>query len=265
MNVLVHGDSLWCSLDLYKGRNDIRLLGFTGAPHHHYRYDPLCESASDVIERVSKQWTPELLLCWYPEVTPPPFAIEECPVQTAAVISDWNLAYALLEKNLTRFDVVLCDKPGVTVFRRNGVNAHHPFPIYSQDSRVHHPYPVEKDIDVVMVGNLNHAAHATRARYLERLAKLSDQYRIVIATNFVGEAYGMLLSRARIVFNHSIRSELNMRFFETLACGSLAFLEESNSEVGDWCRDGHEVVLYNSRISRRSCTTISPTPTRLRP
>ena len=136
--------------------------------------------------------------------------------------------------------------PAPTFCGNDLVHPEHLFPLYSQISTLHKPWPVEKDIDVLFLGNLNHAAHADRARYLERLAKLSDRYRVVIAGGIVGEAYGQLLARARIVFNHSIRGELNLRVFETLACGSLAFIEDTNEEVRDWFKPGHEIVLYNA-------------------
>ena len=60
------------------------------------------------------------------------------------------------------------------------------------------------------------------------LAKLSDRYKILIGTNFDREDYAKQLSRARIVFNHCVRGELNLRVWETLAIGPLLFLDEAN-------------------------------------
>ena len=246
MRVLSHGIPFCCDespLFLYDGPHEIRYLG--NYDRAYYQYDPLKESASDIIGRIARDWEPDLLLCWIPEVHPPPTGIEDAPVPTVALVSDWNLYYPLLNVNLARYDLTLCDKPGVNVLRSDLVSPHHLFPLYSQITPLHKPHPTGKDIDVVFVGNLNHAAHPRRARYLERLAKLSGRYRIVIATGVFGEAYTRLLSRARIVFNHSVRGELNLRVFETIACGSLAFLEEDNQEVWDWLEPDREVVLYN--------------------
>ena len=204
------------------------------------------ETAPEMIERIAREWAPDLLLCWLPEVYPPPLGIEDAPVRTVALISDWNVFYPILALNLSRYDLTLCDKHGVGVFRSDYVSPHYLFPLYSQVTPFHRPYGGEKDIDVVFVGNLNHAAHRTRAHYLERLAKLSDRYRIVITADVRGEAYGRLLSRSRVVFNHSIRGEVNLRVLETMACGSLAFLEENNREVRDWFDVDAELVLYNA-------------------
>ena len=246
MNVLNHGTPFFCDyvpVERYEGPHEIRTVGnFTGA---RYRYDPLSETAVQVIERVRREWEPDLFLCWMPEIHPPPTGIEDAPITTVALVSDWNVFLPILNVNLARYDAVLCDTPGTRALKSDLVSPAHVFPLYSQITPIHRPYGQPKDIDVVFVGNLNHASHAVRARYLERLAKLSDRYRIVIATDLQGEAYGRLLSRARIVFNHSIRGEVNLRVFETLACGSVAFLEESNLEVRNWFDVERELVLYN--------------------
>jgi len=247
MKVLSHGIPFFCDetpVSLYDGPHTIRYIGnWEGA---RYRYDPLTESAPEVIGRVARDWKADLLLCWMPEVHPPPREIEHVSIPTVALVSDWNVFYPLLRLNLARYDLVLCDKPGLRVLRNDWVTPHHLFPLYSQVTPVHKPCQRGKDIDVLFVGNLNHAAHAERARYLERLAKLSERHRVVITSGVFGSAYAELLSRARIVFNHSIRGEVNLRLFETLACGSLAMIEEANQEIRDWLEPGREVVLYNA-------------------
>ncbi len=246
MRVLSHGVPFFCDetpLRLYDGPHDIRYLGnYAGAD---YQYNPLEETATEVIDRIASEWPPDLLLLWMTEVHPPPRGIEDVPVPTVALASDWNVFYPILAVNLARYDVVLCDKAGVGVFRSELVSPHHLFPLYSQISTIHRPWPVEKDIDVLFIGNLSHVTHAVRAKFLERLAKLSDRYRVVICGGVFGEDYGRLLCRAKIVFNHSVRGELNLRVLETMACGSLAFLEEGNLEIADWFEDGRELVLYN--------------------
>ncbi len=247
MRVLSHGTPFFCDyapIRLYDGPHEIRSVG--NYADADYRYDPISESATQVLDRIRRDWDPELLLCWMPEVHPPPLGIEQAPIPTVALVSDWNVFHAILKVNLARYDVALCDRPGTVALASDLVSPVHLFPLYSQITPIHRIYDRPKDLDVVFVGNLNHASHPLRAKYLERLAKLSDRYRIVIATDVQGEAYARLLSRARIVFNHSIRGEVNLRVFETMACGSVAFLEESNLEVRDWFDVERELVLYNS-------------------
>ena len=250
MNVLSYGKPFFVGqtpLDLYGGPHEVRSLG--GHPELpgdcDYMHDAAHDSMADILERM-QPWRPDLMLCWFPEDFPPPIGIEDAPVPTLATASDWNLHYAKLATNLARYDVVLSDVPGVDILDSEWVSPEHPFPLYSPCTSIHHPYPVEKELDVVFVGGFNHFVRPERAHFLERLAKLSDRYRIVIATGYEGEAYGRMLSSARIVFNHGVRGEVNLRVFETLACGSVAFLEEGNAGAARWFENGRDIVLYNA-------------------
>ena len=245
MRVLCHG-APFCSdyglLDAYRGPHDIRWIGID--PRARYPFDPIKESANAVLNRIRREWDPDLMLCWTPEIYPPPLGIELIDLPTAALVSDWHIHYPTLETNLSRFDVVLCDKPGVRILGTSDVNAHHVTPLYSQITSIHYPHPVTRDIDLLYLGSLNAAAHPRRARFLHRLSQLSDQYRVGIASGIVQEAYAHLLSRARIVFNHTVRGELNLRVFEALACGATLFLEAENEEARNWFTDGVDVVFY---------------------
>ena len=202
------------------------------------------ETAADLICRVAQEWTPDCLLCWCPEVVPPPLEIEECPVKTAAIVSDWNIYFPQLEYNLSRYDVVITDRLGSKTLQLAGVIAHYVCPIYAHQPRVHRLMGLERDIDVVFAGNLNHAIHVRRGRLLEKIAALSPRRRVVIASGLPPEEYATLLNRGRIVFNHALRGEMNLRCFEALACGSLLFLGADNLEARDWLRDREDAVFY---------------------
>ena len=261
MNVLCHG-APFCSdytlLDLYRGRHDVRRLGIDESAQ--YRYDPVGESMNDILKRLGSAWQPELILCWTPEIYPPPMGIEESAIPTAALVSDWHVYYPVLSVNLARFDAVLCDRAGVDVFRSALVEPLYLFPLYSQVSSVHRSMSVAKDLDVVYVGSLSAAAHHRRAHYLERLARMAPRHRILIASGYFGEDYVRLLNRARIAFNHTLRGELNLRVFETLACGAVPFIEDDNHEVRDWFEDGVDVVLYNEKNLEERITHILQHP-----
>jgi len=246
MNVLCHGVPFCCDWDpvtRYGGGHDVRVLGVhEGAD---YRYDPVDDRARAIIERIGREWRPDLLLCWTPEMYPPPRGIEDAPVKTVALVSDWNVYIGLLRGNLARYDVVLCDRPGVDVLKDERTAPAYAMPLYSHVSSVHRNLGLERDIDVLFLGNLNAAAHATRTRLLGRIATLPSNIRVVISENLPPAQYAELMSRSRVVFNHSIRGEINLRVFETMACGALAMLEDTNREVHDWFAPGAEIVLYN--------------------
>ena len=222
--------------------HEVRILG-TGE-EADYAFEP-GESAEEVVQRVARGgWQPEALICWLPELIAPPRHIERCPLLTVAVVSDWNLHYPLLQLNLGRYDITVMDRQGAELIRPAGVVPQYFGPVYSQISTVHRRLDIERDIDVLFVGNLNHAIHPERARCLEQVASLAGEYRVSICGGHFGEAYARLLNRARIVFNHSVRREMNLRCFEALACGSLLFLEAGNTEAPEYLRDRHEVVYY---------------------
>lgn len=202
------------------------------------------ETAQEVIARISREWTPELLVCWAPEVAPPPRAMETCPIRTAAMVSDWTVYYAQLERNLPRYDIVVTDRLGAESAWPPGIAPVYLGPMYSHRTGIHRDLGLPRDIDIAFAGNLNHAVHYRRGRLLDIVAGLSDRYRVVIASELPPEDYTRLLSRARIVFNHALRGEMNLRCFEAIACGALLFIEEDNLEVPEVLRDREEVVLY---------------------
>ena len=208
-----------------------------------YHFDP-AETTSEVIGRIGREWQPDVLVCWTPELFPPPLAVEQCPIKTLAVVSDWNIYHPQLEHNLARYDTVLSDRLGTECLRLCGAAPRYLFPLYSQCSLLHRRLKVRKDIDIAFVGSPYHGVHRKRGRLLERVATLSDRYRVVITSNLFDEDYTGMLNRARIVFNHALRREMNLRCFETLACGSLLFVEEDNLEVRDYLTDRENVVLY---------------------
>lgn len=246
MNILSLGQPFfrdYGALSPYRGPHDIRTLSAEPG-RARYTFTPGTERLQDVLDRLAPEWRPDLILCWFPENDPPPLGIETSPVPTVAMAGDWNMFHPALVQNLARYDAVLCDKPGTHILANQSVTPHHLFPLYAQDSRYHHPFSVDKDIDIFYGGSLNMAHYGDRGRYLERIARLSDRYSVVLADHVFDEAYGRLMARSRIVFNRSVRGEANLRTFETLAVGSIAFVERENLEIRDWFTDGREIVLY---------------------
>jgi len=255
MNVLSYGipfDADFSPIALYRGQHDIRTLGSRDPMppifmhDHDYYFDLASETFVQIIDRIAAEWRPDLFLCWFPEKMPPPLQIEDSPVPTVALVSDWGYRYASVEYNAGRFDLVLCDKPGLATLANPYVTPHSPFPLYAQKTPVHRKLDVPKDLDIVYIGALEPGMRPRRSRFLERIARLSDRYSVFLGKGFDGEDYTRMLCRGRIVFNYCVRGELNLRVWETLACGSLLFVEDTNPEVRDYFEDGRDLVLYNS-------------------
>lgn len=246
MNILVMGPPMWRGengMGLYRSKSNhqVRYLAVEGDAD--FAFAPL-ETTSEVIARIARTWVPDLFLCWFPEMYPPPCAIEDCPIPCVAAVSDWNIYASQFEHNLSRYDLVLTDKKASKQLYAPGATLRYVSPLYSQRSRLHRLLNTPRDIDIFFAGNLNHAIHVERGHCLEKVAALSDRYRVVICHGHFDEAYNQLMNRARIVFNYSVRGEMNLRCFETLACGALLFVEESNLEVRQFLNDRQEMVLY---------------------
>ena len=189
---------------------------------------------------------PDLMLVWEPGYQALPQAIEEAAFPVVALLSDWNLVLRPQVGMLGAFDYVFTDRPGVEVLKRLGHERAEYWPLWGHDPRRFRVmHEVERAWDVTMIGNLNHDVQRERARWLYRLAKLGDRYKIRIAGGVYGDEYIRMLNASKITFNRSIRREFNMRCYEAAACGSLLFYDEENEEIRDYFEDRVHCVLYN--------------------
>ena len=200
----------------------------------------------EIIDRLPSGWLPDMVLFSDPAYYQIPSGIEESPFPTAAIIGDWNLSFEALQKSAGCFDYLFTDLKGVEIFKRHGYGNVEYFPMFSFDPEVHRPLPdIEKVDDICFIGNLNHAVQRERAQWLKRIAMLSQKYKVIIANGIYGEDYTRLLNQSKIIFNRSIRGEMNMRAYEAPACRTLLFFEEENLEVRNFYTDRVHCVLYN--------------------
>ncbi len=196
-------------------------------------------------------WTPDLYVHWSPEYNAVPFGIESAGCKTVGVFGDWNLGGSALRSVGAKFDLLVADTPGAEAFRRAGFERVLPALLWGYHPQLHRPaFPSDfsgtetKDIDLLMIGSFNHEIQRERARWLARTARLSKKYRVVLTTGLQGEEYVRMTHRAKIVFNRSIRGELNMRAYEAAACGALHLMERSNREFCQVFEDRASGVLY---------------------
>lgn len=223
-------------------------LLFSYMPGADIQYDPQNTTFEQILEKLPPDWQPELVLFWSPEYHPIPAGLEHCPYRLVAALGDWNLGLWKICDTLRMFDHILTDKRGVQVLQRFGFRNVSHAKLYGYDPDLHRRLPDEPKIyDVGFVGNLNHAVQGERARWLLRLARLSEKYKIAIATGLYGDDYVRFLNRCKITFNRSIRGEMNMRAYEAPACGSLLLYEADNLEVHDLYRNGVHCALYDEQ------------------
>ena len=196
--------------------------------------------------RFPSGWQPEFLVLMLQYNVIPDW-IWQAPIPIIGLATDWNLQWHYYRHVADHCDHILTDKPGVSKFQRAGIqhvsvgNLYGCDPAWLSDP----PHHVERDIDILFIGNVHPYVQSDRLPWLARIAQLSDRYRVCIEGGVFGEDYRNRLARSRIVFNRSIRGECNMRVVETIASGALLFQEAENEDVRTILADGLECIFYD--------------------
>ncbi|MFN8673634.1 MAG: glycosyltransferase [Candidatus Sericytochromatia bacterium] len=201
----------------------------------------------EIEENFPENFIPELIVFTSPEYHMLPIGIEKSKAFLVAVISDWNVNFLFLKDILKFFDFIITDKEGVKVFKNHGFNNVDYFPIFSLNyiENLDKKDSPNKEFDITFIGNVNHNIQVERAKYLYELAKLSLKYKILVTHSVYGQDYIKLLEKSKIIFNKTIRSELNVRVFETLHANSLLLIEDENKEIKDFLVENKHYISYD--------------------
>lgn len=110
------------------------------------------------------------------------------------------------------------------------------------DPGTHRRYDVPKQYDIGFVGATG-GSYTRRTALLERLEQrfTVNDYR----RTYTPEEMSRLYSAARLVFNCSLRHEVNMRVFEGPATGTLLLTDRIGNGLADLVTDGLHVVMYD--------------------
>lgn len=144
-----------------------------------------------------------------------PEGIENAPFPTACIISDFHNQLKPRQILAHFFDHVF-------VYHRNylEVVSEHPrdnvhwWP-YSCDLEVFYPFPVERDLDVAFIGQLNNEVRRCIT------AEIAQRWRLNEQRYYRQEEIPSTYSRAKIVINLPLKDDLNFRVFEAMSCGAL--------------------------------------------
>jgi len=225
--------------------NDTTLAAVREAGHEVLCTGEEVMSYREIEAQYPKNWRPDVFLFWSPEYHAIPCGLESAPCYKVAVFGDWNLGGQAIQQSAAIFDLLIADARGAERLRALGFSNVVSAPLWSFDPELHRYLPdVERDIDILLVGNFNHDIQRARAQWLARVARLSSHYKVLLTSGIFGDAYTELLNRAKIVFNRSIRGEINMRAYEAPACGAVLFYERENQEIQTLFKDRSECVLY---------------------
>jgi len=213
-------------------------------PPYDLYYDIQTDTIASFLARLPGP-LPDFLVWWDGVYQAIPPGIETCPIPTVLIPGDWNLQLSTLWPYLGLFDHVLADRALLQLMEKGGYSHGRFWPGFSFEPLKHRLLPnLERIYDLTFVGNLNHYVQRERGFLLERLARLSERYRVQICGGIYGEDYVQLLNQSKIVFNYTICQTMNMRAYEAPACGALLLIEANNLEVRDFLEEGVSCVLY---------------------
>ncbi len=205
-------------------------------------------SLDRILSSLPADWVPDVMIFKSPMYHPIPYGIEDAPFPTVALLDDWFGAVDYLPDNLRRFDFIYTDKYSVELLQMIGFDNVVYWPCFGyQPQKFRRFEGVNRDVDVSFAGSLNINIQIERLHWLRRLCRIDSKYAVGIYCGLWGEDYVNLLNRTKIVFNRTIKGEMNLRAFEAPACGALLFIEEENREIHDFFEPGKECVTYNNR------------------
>jgi tetratricopeptide (TPR) repeat protein len=219
---------------------------FGRTPDFDFNYDYI-ETFSSFCKTVSLKTKIDAIFIFYPEYNVLPPGMDDVDAPLVAFVSDWNLGYYPLKASLSRFDLIVSDKLGLSVLPPIACGV----PVIHWNMYGYMPEQYGKisksnfNDDVLFIGNVIPAIQRERAAFLKRILSMNDRLKVRVATNIRGVDYVDALANSKLIFNRSIRSEANMRVFEALAVNRMILIEESNQEISDYFEPGKECVLYN--------------------
>lgn len=211
---------------------------------------PGMPSLAQIVQMLPSDWRPDLFLLWRPEYGTIPVGLEDAPFATAALVSDWYLAFSDSLEAAWRVDVLVTGTVGERVFRAAGFANVLAMPMLGYqpavDGTAWRP-DSERDIDVFCGSNPNWAVHRERARVHAELRKIADRIRLREGPFVERAEFNRLMGRSRIFVNQTVIGEVNMKVYEAAASGACLFVEEENLDIRNYLVPDESVVLFNRK------------------
>lgn len=138
------------------------------------------------------------------------------------------------------FDFVFAaQKDGAAELSKAGLNASW-LPL-ACDPEIHRKHNIDKVHDISFVGNVIPGPRA------DLLNQLQQRYPGTNVARCYFDEMAIAYSASRMVFNRSIKNDVNMRVFEALACGSLLLTDDlSANGLAELFQDGRHLATYSS-------------------
>jgi len=113
------------------------------------------------------------------------------------------------------------------------------------DPAIHRKIPVEKTRNVTFVGRLWKGTEPWAKDRWDVLRALQERMGLEIHTTFLHDL-ARIHSQSKIVFNRSLRGDLNMRVFEALGCGAFLLTDQIGNGMGELFADRVHLATYRT-------------------
>jgi hypothetical protein len=204
------------------------------------------ESLSETLNKW-KDWQPQLILWWGFAYNVLPIELHQAPCPVILIASDWQSCGSELWAWREVFDFILADQALVNLFQSRGFKRCGYWPSYGFSPRQFYPkIDQTKKWDLSYIGSFNPDTHPERLRLLSQLAPLANDFRICFREKVYGSEYLSILQDSKVVFNHALRGEMNLRAYQAVASGALLFQEAENLEITKFLIPDKSCILYRS-------------------
>jgi tetratricopeptide (TPR) repeat protein len=216
-------------------------------------YDPCRHAFREICELLPNGWEPDYVFSFLTETQSLAIGIEDSPYITVCIPGDCLLRLHKLAIDMNFFDVIL---PSVPHFTKFFETLGHPQVFYSSRGAIlgntltpefWESPESERPYDVVFCGSVSRPYYQHRIKYLERLLRLRNRYKIATGTgNLTAQEYHELLRKAKIVIEvPGVESGVNLRTFEAIQSGAMLMHETRNRAIEEFYTDRQEVVLFD--------------------
>jgi tetratricopeptide (TPR) repeat protein len=210
----------------------------------HFPYpDPVNLEA--VLASAGSGWQPDLFL-WIETGLPfpPLLGLEFLRCPKACYFIDTHISLQHLQEHLqwaVHFDVVfLAQKAYIPQFKKAGMENVFWLPL-ACDPEIHGKRRVKKHYAIGFVGSINQQ-NPQRIALLDRL---SNNFDVHVERCFLKDM-ARVFSASKIVFNNTVRDDLNMRVFEALCSGSMLLTDRARgSGLEELFQERNHLVIYD--------------------
>jgi glycosyltransferase involved in cell wall biosynthesis len=118
---------------------------------------------------------------------------------------------------------------------------------FAVDPRLYERAPGTRDIDIAYIGSDHRGLHPERARLLDLIrSRYGNTFLGRADPSRIGEIYG----RAKVVFNKSVRNDVNMRYFEAMGAGAVLVTDSARDNgVEELFSPGEDFLEYRDDTS----------------